>query len=236
MDLINLSGFTNLEKGEQPREGEIRHWKDGDYKFEGGHWKKQGGEIKNKENKKYPGVYESRQYYPLPCEQRDGNRMNYKPVNLNLSMELIRTLKDTKPDIITMQIHGFYVTSNFEGDGFRLQTVKPEKGYSLDRSKVLYKIDSKVIDEFIEENKNLCSKLQTPIVGDKINVKLIPYTQDGDKIQNLYFRKNGIYKIVKDYIDDMHNPAWDVEDENGNVRRVLKHYMNKEAIISKVKA
>ena len=33
-----LRGF---QKGEQPREGEIRHWKDGDYKLEGGHWKKQ---------------------------------------------------------------------------------------------------------------------------------------------------------------------------------------------------
>lgn len=33
--------MKSFEKGEQPREGEVRHWKDGDYKFEDGHWKKQ---------------------------------------------------------------------------------------------------------------------------------------------------------------------------------------------------
>lgn len=37
-----------FEKGNE-YEGEIRHWKDGDYKYENGHWKKQ---IKEKEGKK----------------------------------------------------------------------------------------------------------------------------------------------------------------------------------------
>ena len=43
MDRINLSGFINLEKAYQPKEGEIKHYKDGDYKYENGHWKKQVG-------------------------------------------------------------------------------------------------------------------------------------------------------------------------------------------------
>lgn len=38
---IIFNNFNNyFEKADQPSEGEVRHWKDGDYKFEEGHWKK----------------------------------------------------------------------------------------------------------------------------------------------------------------------------------------------------
>lgn len=44
MDTINLDGFTDLqeclEKALPPVEGEVRKYKDGDYKFINGKWKK----------------------------------------------------------------------------------------------------------------------------------------------------------------------------------------------------
>jgi len=58
MNTLNLSGFTNLqdclEKALPPVEGEIRHYKDGDYKFIQGKWKKvKQQEETKKEDKKY---------------------------------------------------------------------------------------------------------------------------------------------------------------------------------------
>ena len=52
MDTINLDGFTDLqeclEKALPPVEGEVRKYKDGDYKFISGKWKKlKQGEEKN---------------------------------------------------------------------------------------------------------------------------------------------------------------------------------------------
>lgn len=57
MNKINLQGFTNLqeclEKALPPIEGEVRKYKDGDYKFTSGKWKKlKQGEEKAEEDKK----------------------------------------------------------------------------------------------------------------------------------------------------------------------------------------
>jgi hypothetical protein len=55
MDTINLDGFTDLqeclEKALPPVEGEVRKYKDGDYKFINGKWKKIKQEQKIGDNK-----------------------------------------------------------------------------------------------------------------------------------------------------------------------------------------
>lgn len=54
--MINDISSVNILKSIKPQEGEIRNWKDGDYKFEGGKWKKVKleGEEKKEERKPKP--------------------------------------------------------------------------------------------------------------------------------------------------------------------------------------
>lgn len=187
-----LRGF---QKGEQPREGEIRHWKDGTYKFEQGHWKKQNnkieqkkeesGEIKaelyDKPDMEYP-VYKvtinKKDYFIQRSDEMNSGSSWYGVEKTGNSWSIIRTnnkreewLGETKKEAIDMLIHIYGEKEIIYNKGDKFNYKYNNKNYKV---------------EIIEDEKNL------------VKVKLSDEIEIEDKEKNIHRIKVGtIFKIGK---------------------------------------
>jgi hypothetical protein len=86
LDLMNRQKAiigASFNKGEQPREGEERDWKDGKYRFISGHWKKVDNLNKEEDLKKQNEKYKSTEEYIK------GDKLNFNFDNKNYKVEFI---------------------------------------------------------------------------------------------------------------------------------------------------